>query len=109
MIIAKTYMPVTNMSRWVYANCALFVVLIAAGISLSRAFPELFYHPRLLQTLFAVLACTLPALYMVENRNSEEKKATLFGAAFLIANPILAYHLCYTIILGFARVGTLAD
>lgn len=97
------------MSKWIYANSALFIVFIALGVSLSKAFPELFYHPRTLQVVFAMLACTPPLLYLLEKRKGLEKKAALCGTAFLVVNPVLAWNLCYTIILGYARVGSIAD
>lgn len=97
------------MSKWVYANCALFIVFIAMGVSLSISFPQLFHHPKTLQVLFAALACTPPILYLFEKRKKGEKKAALCGTAFLVANPVLAWNLCYSIILGYARVGTSAD
>lgn len=97
------------MSKWVYSNLALFVVFTTIGVVLCQSFPELFYRRAPLQVLYATLAAVPPVLCLFENLRKKERKAVLCGTAFLMVNPILAWQLCYAIIIGNARVGTLAD
>lgn len=97
------------MSKWVYGDLALFVVFIAIGVVLCQNFPELAYRRAPLQVLYATLAAVPPMLCLFENLRTKRRKAVLYGTAFLMVNPILAWQLCYTIIAGNARTGTLGD